>query len=162
MTHCEKQDCAFEMQAHLCSFFDVTSAGRVLNRFSSDMATADDSLPFIMNILLANLFGLAGKLLQPWLAGLGLTFFTATVASGKLLSHTALCFVGILVILCLSQPLLLPALLPLALIFRYLQQYYRQTAREVRRLSNTARYASDGPPLTGPVAERQLKRCDKL
>ena len=40
----------------------MTSAGRLLNRFSSDTATADDSLPFIMNILFANLFGLAGNL----------------------------------------------------------------------------------------------------
>ena len=31
-------------------------------RFSSDTATADDSLPFIMNILLANVFGLTGVL----------------------------------------------------------------------------------------------------
>ncbi len=59
----------------------------------------------------------------------------------------ALCRVGILVVLCLSQPLLLPTLLPLGLMYRYLQQYYRQTAREVRRLSNTARCASDGPRL---------------
>ena len=71
-----------------------------------------------------------------------------------------MCLVGILIVLCLSQPLLLPALLPLGLVFRYLQQYYRQTAREVRRLSNTARCASDGPPLTGAVAESQLYHRD--
>eukprot|EP00891_Asterochloris_glomerata_P003413 jgi/Astpho2/3413/e_gw1.00054.14.1_t len=106
-----------------CRFFDITSAGRVLNRFSSDTATADDSLPFIMNILFANLFGLA----------------------------------GILVVLCLSQPLLLPTLLPLGLMYRYLQQYYRQTAREVRRLSNTARspvYATFSEALDGAVTIR--------
>eukprot|EP00887_Chlorella_sp_A99_P004434 scaffold30.g4434.t1 len=37
-------------------FFDATPAGRILNRFSSDTATVDDSLPFIANILLANMF----------------------------------------------------------------------------------------------------------
>lgn len=44
-------------------FFDLTPAGRIINRFSSDTYTIDDSLPFIMNILLAQLFGLIGKYL---------------------------------------------------------------------------------------------------
>jgi ABC-type multidrug transport system fused ATPase/permease subunit len=35
-------------------FLDSTPKGRLLNRFSSDINTVDDSLPFIMNILLAN------------------------------------------------------------------------------------------------------------
>ena len=58
----DKQVCDVK-QASCCRFFDITSAGRVLNRFSSDTATVDDALPFIMNILFANMFGLAGKLL---------------------------------------------------------------------------------------------------
>lgn len=46
--------------------------GRILNRFSSDTYTIDDSLPFITNILLAQLVGLAGALIislyaMPWL-----------------------------------------------------------------------------------------------
>ncbi|XP_057968870.1 ABC transporter C family member 13 isoform X3 [Malania oleifera] len=41
-------------------FFDQTPAGRILNRLSSDLYTIDDSLPFILNILLANLVGLLG------------------------------------------------------------------------------------------------------
>ncbi|XP_004473154.1 ATP-binding cassette sub-family C member 10 isoform X1 [Dasypus novemcinctus] len=54
------------------TFFDSTPTGRVLNRFSSDMACADDSLPFILNILLANAVGLLGLLAVlssglPWL-----------------------------------------------------------------------------------------------
>lgn len=53
-------------------FFDVTPLGRILNRFSSDTYTIDDSLPFIFNILLAQLFGLIGSIsvslyALPWL-----------------------------------------------------------------------------------------------
>ncbi|KAJ9559656.1 hypothetical protein OSB04_004816 [Centaurea solstitialis] len=42
------------------SFFDQTPSGRILNRLSSDLYTIDDSLPFILNILLANFVGLLG------------------------------------------------------------------------------------------------------
>lgn len=55
------------------AFFDVTPLGRILNRFSSDTYTIDDSLPFILNIFLAQLGGLVGALAislyaMPWLA----------------------------------------------------------------------------------------------
>lgn len=51
----------------------MTSVGRILNRFSSDTYTVDDSLPFILNILLAQVFGLAGAVFislyaMPWLS----------------------------------------------------------------------------------------------
>jgi len=80
----------------------------VLNRFSSDTATADDALPFTLNILLANIFGLVGTVL----------------------------------VLCLSEPYLLLALIPLAILYKYLQTYYRHTARELRRLNSIARSAT--------------------
>lgn len=53
------------------SFFDITPLGRVLNRFSSDLYSVDDNLPFVLNILLANVFGLLGMLVVmsyglPW------------------------------------------------------------------------------------------------
>lgn len=49
----------------------MTPVGRILNRFSSDTYTVDDNLPFVMNILLAQLFGLLGTILTtlfalPW------------------------------------------------------------------------------------------------
>ncbi|XP_039710107.1 ATP-binding cassette sub-family C member 10 isoform X1 [Pteropus medius] len=54
------------------TFFSSTPMGRILNRFSSDVACTDDSLPFILNILLANAAGLLGLLAVlasglPWL-----------------------------------------------------------------------------------------------
>ena len=42
------------------SFFDVTPVGRILNRFSSDVFSVDDTLPFILNIFLAQSFSLLG------------------------------------------------------------------------------------------------------
>jgi len=49
------------ISAPVC-FFDRNPSGRILNRLSSDLYTVDDSLPFILNIFVANFFSLLGTL----------------------------------------------------------------------------------------------------
>jgi len=53
------------------AFFDAHPVGRILNRFAQDTYTIDDSLPFMLNIFLAQAFGLFGTTLvlllaSPW------------------------------------------------------------------------------------------------
>ncbi|KAJ7321462.1 Multidrug resistance-associated protein 7 [Desmophyllum pertusum] len=86
------------------SFFDVTPIGRIINRFSSDIYSIDDSLPFILNIFLAQAFGVAGTV----------------------------------VITCYGLPWFLLVLFPLVLVYYYIQNYYRRTSRELKRLMSVS------------------------
>ena len=79
----------FPFQAPV-SFFDVTPIGRIVNRFSSDVFSIDDALPFIMNIFLAQVYGILGTIVitcygLPWFAvlllPLGLLYYKIQVQS---------------------------------------------------------------------------------
>ncbi|XP_033125832.1 multidrug resistance-associated protein 7-like [Anneissia japonica] len=53
------------------SFFGETPIGRILNRFSSDVYSIDKDLPFMLNIFLAQVFGILGTIIitcytLPW------------------------------------------------------------------------------------------------
>lgn len=76
-------------------FFDVTPIGRIVNRFSSDVYSIDDSLPFIMNIFLAQIYGILGTIVVtcyglPWfvvlLLPLGLLYYKIQVCQTQLIS----------------------------------------------------------------------------
>ncbi|KAG8268119.1 Multidrug resistance-associated protein 7 [Homalodisca vitripennis] len=83
-------------------FFDILPLGQILNRFSSDVYTVDDSLPFIANILLAQFFGVIGTLFM------------------MVYGLPQLCFI----------------LVPLIPIYHWLQNHYRLTSRELKRLGS--------------------------
>ncbi|THD21067.1 Multidrug resistance associated protein 7 [Fasciola hepatica] len=109
------------------SFFDRTPQGRILNRFSSDVNTVDDSLPFILNIFLACIAGL----------------------------------IGVVVITCLSLPLLLSVVLPLTFAFWSVQRVYRCASRDLKRLSSVTRsplYAHFSDTISGLAVIRGLRQ----
>ncbi|CAF0901581.1 unnamed protein product, partial [Didymodactylos carnosus] len=113
------------------SFFDVTPSGRILNRFSSDTWCVDDSLPFMLNILLANIFSLLGTLV---LSSYGLPEF-------------------------------LFVLIPLAIFYYFIQNYYRWTSREIKRISSVALspvYANFGETLAGLTTIRAFRHVKRF
>ena len=83
------------------SWFDNNPPGRTINRFSSDINEADDSLPFILNIFLNDFVRLLG-----------------TIA-----------------IIAYSLPWFLLIIIPLIPFYTRLQYYYRDSARDLKRIA---------------------------
>ncbi|CAF0794203.1 unnamed protein product [Adineta ricciae] len=113
------------------SFFDTTPSGRILNRFSSDTWSVDDSLPFMMNILLANIFALLGTL----------------------------------VLSCYGLPKFLIILVPLTIFYYFIQNYYRWTSREIKRLSSITLspvYAHFGETISGLATIRAFRHVTRF
>ncbi|XP_060078893.1 ATP-binding cassette sub-family C member 10-like [Ylistrum balloti] len=113
------------------SFFDITPIGRILNRFSSDLYAIDDSLPFIMNIFLAQLYGILG-----------------TIA-----------------ITCYGLPWFALLLVPLGAIYYKIQQYYRHTSRELKRISSitlSPMYAHFSETVSGLVTIRAFRQTPRF
>ncbi|EZA61102.1 hypothetical protein DMN91_004524 [Ooceraea biroi] len=112
-------------------FFDTQPLGRIINRFSSDVYTIDDSLPFIANILLANLFGLIASV----------------------------------IVTAYGLPWIFLVLAPLVPIYHWIQNHYRLTSREVKRLSSitlSPLYAHFSETLSGLTSIRAFRTVPRF
>ncbi|XP_011138357.1 multidrug resistance-associated protein 7 isoform X2 [Harpegnathos saltator] len=112
-------------------FFDIQPLGRIINRFSSDTYTVDDSLPFIANILLANLFGL----------------------------------IATIIVTAYGLPWIFLILAPLVPIYHWIQNHYRLTSREVKRLSSVTLsplYAHFNETLSGLASIRAFRTVPRF
>ncbi|KYM96883.1 PREDICTED: multidrug resistance-associated protein 7 [Cyphomyrmex costatus] len=112
-------------------FFDIQPVGRIINRFSSDTYTIDDTLPFITNILLAHLFGL----------------------------------VATIIVTAYGLPWIFLILAPLIPIYHWIQNHYRLTSREVKRLSSitlSPLYAHFNETLNGLTSIRAFRTVPRF
>jgi len=113
------------------SFFERTPIGRILNRFSSDLYTVDDSLPFMLNILLSQVFGVVGSL----------------------------------VVTCYGLPWFALTLPPLGALYYFIQGYYRQTSREIKRITSVTLspiYAHFSESVSGLTTIRALRHATRF
>ncbi|XP_060564564.1 ATP-binding cassette sub-family C member 10-like isoform X2 [Ruditapes philippinarum] len=113
------------------SFFDVTPIGRIVNRFSTDVFSIDDSLPFIMNIFLAQIYGILGTI----------------------------------VVTCYGLPWFAVLLLPLGLLYYKIQNYYRHTSREIKRISSVTLspiYAHFSETISGMTTIRAMREQERF
>ncbi|KAG6545599.1 hypothetical protein Mapa_012953 [Marchantia paleacea] len=84
------------------SFFDTTPVGRILNRFSADQQTVDETLPF------------------SWVSFLNILFQAFST----------------IIVISLNTPIFILIFLPTGVLYTFIQQVYRRTARELKRLGS--------------------------
>ncbi|XP_060081600.1 ATP-binding cassette sub-family C member 10-like [Ylistrum balloti] len=113
------------------SFFNVTPIGRILNLFSSDMTTIDDTLSRLISVVLCKLFGV----------------------------------VGILSISTYGMPWFLLVLIPVAAAYYQIEEKYRHTSREVRRivtLKHTPIFSHLSETISGVVTIRAFRDTERF
>lgn len=109
------------------AFFDTTPVGRILNRFSKDQYTIDQTLPRTMAMFMVMIF--------------------ATLA--------------ILLVIGAVTPFFLTAVIPLAYIYKWVQNYYIRSSRELKRIDSTTRspiFSQFGETLTGVATIKAYDR----
>jgi ABC-type multidrug transport system fused ATPase/permease subunit len=112
-------------------FFDVTPVGRIVNRFTSDVGSIDQSV------------------IQQW-AGLSDQLMTTIVG---------------LAISSLATPFIWAAVVPVFYVFWNIQNMYRKTARELKRLSSIARspiFAHFNETITSLTTVRAFEQEERL
>ena len=112
-------------------FFDVTPVGRIVNRFTADMASIDQSV------------------IYQWSS---LSDYLLTVMVAMMISSIA-------------TPAILVAALPVSYIFWKIQNQYRESARELKRLSSIARspiFAHFNETIASLTTVRAFKAQDRL
>ncbi|GAA5855654.1 hypothetical protein JCM8547_001633 [Rhodosporidiobolus lusitaniae] len=113
------------------SWFDSTPQGRILNRFSKDMDTTDNTLPDSFRMFVSTLAAVGGSVV---LIAIVLPWFLLVVAG----------------VLCL---------------YAFAAQFYRQSARELKRLDNLLRsslYAHFSETLSGLATVRAYGESEKF
>ncbi|XP_021346979.1 multidrug resistance-associated protein 7-like [Mizuhopecten yessoensis] len=113
------------------SFYDVTPIGRILNRFSSDMGTIDDSISHMIMVVLCQFFEV----------------------------------VGAISIVCYGMPWFILLLLPVCAVYYQLQEKYRHTSREVRRIASLNRspiFSHFSETVAGVVTIRAFRESERF
>eukprot|EP00964_Phaeocystis_antarctica_P055429 scaffold32607_cov51-Phaeocystis_antarctica.AAC.6 len=160
------------------SFFDTTPLGRIVARFSKDQDTLDKKLPESFNSLVGCLLDVASTPAATTRTQAATTCAQAATARAQAATtrtqasipgcnHTRPCYdracqVGFTLALigAVSPPFFL-GLVPIGAVYYYLQRYYSQTARELKRLDSLSRsplYAYFAESLTGTDSIRAYAR----
>ncbi|XP_069117983.1 ATP-binding cassette sub-family C member 10-like [Argopecten irradians] len=113
------------------SFYDVTPVGRILNRFSSDMGTIDDSISHMVMVVLSQISDV----------------------------------VGTLTMVCYGMPWFIAIIIPMGSIYHRLQEKYRHTSREVRRIASLNRspiFSHFSETVSGLVTIRAFREAERF